>query len=80
MAVGRGQSGGRQSAFPQSCCFAAETDRVDGEGRGVCPACNTRRKGETAAHLADRVFSQIPVRHWVPSVPKWLRYHLERQP
>jgi hypothetical protein len=42
--------------------------------RGVCPACNTRRMVETAAHLADHVFPRLPVRQWVLSVPKRLRY------
>ena len=46
------------------------------QGRGVCPACNTRRMVETAAHLADHVFPRLPVRQWVLSVPKRLRYHL----
>jgi hypothetical protein len=32
---------------------------------------------ETAAHLADHVFPRLPVRQWVLSVPKRLRYHLE---
>ena len=39
------------------------------KGRGVCPACNTRRMVETAAHLADQ---------WALSVPTRLRYHLEQ--
>ena len=50
------------------------------KGRGVCPACNTRRMVETAAHLADHVFPRLPVRQWVLSVPKRLRYHLEHDP
>jgi hypothetical protein len=32
---------------------------------------------ETAAHLADHVFTRLSVRQWVLSVPKRLRYHLE---
>ena len=47
-------------------------------GRGVCPSCNTRRMVETAAHLADHVFPRLPVRQWVLSVPKRLRYFLQR--
>jgi DNA-directed RNA polymerase subunit RPC12/RpoP len=50
------------------------------KGRGVCPACNTRRMVETAAHLADHVFPQLPVRQWVLSVPKRLRYYLQHDP
>ena len=48
--------------------------------RGVCPSCTTRRMVETAAHLADHVIPRLPVRQWVVSVPKRLRYHLERDP
>jgi len=33
---------------------------------------------ETAAHLADHVLPRLPVCQWVLSVPKRLRYHLER--
>jgi len=47
------------------------------KGRGVCPSCNTRRMAETAAHLVDHVLPRLPVRQWVLSVPKRLRYHLQ---
>ena len=33
---------------------------------------------ETAAHLADHVIARLPLRQWVFSAPKRLRYHLER--
>ncbi len=33
---------------------------------------------ETAAHLVDHVFPQLPVCQWVLSVPKRLRYFLQR--
>ena len=48
--------------------------------RGVCPSCTTRRMVETAAHLADHVIPHLPVRQWVLSMPKRLRYHLEHDP
>jgi hypothetical protein len=48
------------------------------KGRAVCPSCNTRRMVETAAHLTDHVFPHLPVRQWVQSVPKRLRYFLQR--
>ena len=32
---------------------------------------------ETAAHLADHVLPRVPVRQWVLSVPKRLRYYLQ---
>lgn len=44
--------------------------------RGVCPSCSTRRMAETAAHLVDHVFPEVPVRQWVLSFPKRLRYFL----
>jgi len=33
---------------------------------------------ETSAHLVDQVFPQVPVRQWVLSFPKRLRYFLAR--
>ena len=48
------------------------------KGRGVCPSCNTRRMVETAAHLCDHVFPRLPVRQWVLSVPKRMRYFMQR--
>lgn len=48
------------------------------KARGVCPSCNTRRMAETAAHLVEHVFPQVPVRQWVISFPKRLRYFLHR--
>ena len=33
---------------------------------------------EAAAHLSDHVFPRLPVRRWVLSVPKRLRYYLQR--
>ena len=50
------------------------------KGRGVCPSCNARRMAETAAHLVEAVFPPLPVRQWVFSVPKRLRYFLQHDP
>ncbi len=33
---------------------------------------------ETTAHLTDHVFPRLPVRQWVLSVPKRLRYYMQR--
>lgn len=49
------------------------------KGCGVCPSCTTRRMAETAAHLADHVFSRLPVCQWVLSVPKSPRYFVQRE-
>jgi hypothetical protein len=35
---------------------------------------------QTAAHLVDRVIPPVPVRQWVISVPKRLRYFLADRP
>ena len=35
---------------------------------------------ETATHLVDHVIPPLPVRQWVLSVPKRLRWYLEREP
>jgi DNA-directed RNA polymerase subunit RPC12/RpoP len=48
------------------------------KGRGVCPSCNARRMVEVAAHMVDNVFPRLPVRQWVLSFPKRLRYFLQR--
>ena len=50
------------------------------KGRGICPSCNSRRMAATAAHLTDHVIPAVPVRQWVLSVPKRLRYFLHRDP
>ena len=50
------------------------------KGRGVCPSCNARRMAEVAAHLVEHVFPVLPVRQWVLSIPKRLRYFLQRDP
>lgn len=60
-------------------CDACGLDRVlpySCKGRGFCPSCGGRRMADTAAHLADRVFPEVPVRQWVLSVPHGLRYRL----
>lgn len=44
-----------------------------GKGRGECPSCNARRRVATAAHLADHVLPELPLRQWVLAVPKRLR-------
>ena len=46
--------------------------------RGICPSCNTRRMVFIAAHLVEHVYPIAPVRQWVLSVPKRLRYFLHR--
>ena len=69
--------------FARARCAASGHDFLVAfscKGRGVCPSCNTRRMAETAAHLVDHVFPRVPVRQWVVSFPKRLRYFLHRDP
>ena len=48
--------------------------------RGVCPSCGQRHMVETAAHLVDNVMPRAPVRQWVLSFPKRVRYFLHNDP
>jgi hypothetical protein len=48
--------------------------------RGLCPSCNARRMVETAAHLVDHVIPWVPMRQWVLTVPKRIRYFILRNP
>jgi hypothetical protein len=67
--------------FARACCGDCGHDFLVAfscKGRGVCPSCNTRRMVEAAAHLSDHVFPRLPVRQWVLSVPKRLRYFMQR--
>jgi hypothetical protein len=60
-------------------CDACRLDRLvpfSCKGRGFCPSCGGRRMVDTAAHLVDRVFPEVPVRQWVLSFPFALRYRL----
>jgi hypothetical protein len=60
-------------------CDACGLDRLvpySCKKRGFCPSCGGRRMSDTAAHLVDRVFPEVPVRQWVLSLPFALRYRL----
>lgn len=48
--------------------------------RGFCPSCGARRMAETAALLADEVFSDVPLRQWVISFPFPLRFLFAAHP
>ena len=65
--------------FVRVHCDACGLDRAvpfSCKGRGFCPSCGGRRMAETAAHLVERVFPEVPVRQWVLSLPFALRYRL----
>jgi len=56
---------GRERLVPFSC-----------KTRSLCPSCGARRMSDTAAHLVDRVFPEVPVRQYVLSLPFALRTRL----
>jgi hypothetical protein len=47
----------RLATFHENACRR----RFSWQGRGICPSCNTRRMAETAAHLVDHGFPQVPI-------------------
>jgi len=49
---------------------------VERELRSICPSCGARRMSDTAAHLVNRVFPEVPVRQYVLSLPFPLRTRL----
>jgi hypothetical protein len=51
-----------------------------GFARARCPSCGYDFMVETAAHLVDYVIPRVPVRQWVLTVPKRVRYFLQRDP
>jgi hypothetical protein len=65
--------------FVRVYCDSCGMDRVVSYSckcRGFCPSCGGRSMADTAAHLVDCVFPEVPVRQWVLSVPFPLRYRL----
>lgn len=67
--------------FARVRCGSCGQDFVVGfscKTRCICPSCNARRMVEVAAHLVDHVFPRVPVRQWVLSLPKRLRYFVQR--
>ena len=41
--------------------------------RGFCPACLGRRMSDSAVHLVSEVLPEVPVRHWVCTLPWGVR-------
>ncbi|HEX7480616.1 MAG TPA: transposase zinc-binding domain-containing protein [Polyangiales bacterium] len=44
--------------------------------RGFCPSCCGRRMSDASLHLTERVLPEVPLRHWVCSLPFQLRHLL----
>lgn len=69
--------------FARVRCRDCKTERLVAfscRGRGVCPSCTTRRMNDSAAHLVDRVIPRVPVRQWVITFPRRIRWHLAHDP
>jgi hypothetical protein len=46
----------------------------------TCPSCNARRMEDAADHLAKNKFPEVPVRQWVLSFPRRVRFLAARDP
>ena len=66
--------------FARARCSGCGYDFIVGfscKVRGACPSCMTRRMVETGMHCVTNVLPLVPVRQFVLSVPKNVRYHLK---
>ena len=50
------------------------------KSRGICPSCTARRATDCAAHLVDAVLPAVPLRQWVLTFPKRVRWILVKKP
>ena len=69
--------------FARVVCKACRAEHLVAwscKGRGICPSCTTRRMHDTAAHLVDRVLPRVPMRQWVATFPRRVRWHLAADP
>jgi hypothetical protein len=69
--------------FARVVCGRSRAEHLVGfscKGRGICPSCTTRRMYDTAAHLVDRVLPCVPMRQWVATFPRRVRWHLAADP
>ena len=54
-------------------CGHSELVAFSCKKRGFCPSCIGRRMADTAVHLEQEVLPEVPVRHWICSLPWGLR-------
>jgi len=65
--------------FARIHCHGCGEDRLVAfscKGRGFCPSCGGRRMVEGATWLCERVLPAVPLRQWVITLPRALRYLL----
>ena len=60
--------------FSRFACVAEILVPCSCKGRGFCPSCGGRRMAESAAHLVDHAFPDVPACQWVISFPWRMRY------
>ncbi len=68
--------------FARAYCASCGGDYIVGyscKKRGVCLSCNTKHIISITTHFLEEVLPKLPLRQWVLSVPKWLRYHLAKE-
>lgn len=63
-----------------TACDKSYTIPFSCKGRGFCPSCMGRRMNEMALHLTEDVLPTVPIRQFVLSLPKQLRYLLAYNP
>lgn len=71
--------GDLKEGFARIHCATCGHDRLvpfSCKGRGFCPSCGGRRMHEGATWLCERVLPEVPLRQFVLSLPKALRYLL----
>ena len=71
--------GDLREGFLRIHCAGCGHDRLvpfSCKGRGFCPSRGGRRMEEGAAWLCERILPPVPLRQWVLSLPKVLRYLL----
>ncbi len=54
-------------------CGHSELVAFSCKGRGFCPSCIGRRMCDLAVHLEREVLPEVPIRHWICSLPWGLR-------
>ena len=72
---GYGRCGILKYGFCRLFCPDCKTDQLVAwscKQRGICASCDGKRMTELAAHLADSVIAEVPVRQWVLTVPMGL--------